>query len=394
MRGGVLLRIPVGSDRAKRLANQDDSSVKGRVENTQADERVVDISLSAKLLRRPELGAIAGLVAVLAFFAFTANSAMFTLSGAISLGAPAAQLGILAVAAAMLMIGGEFDLSVGSTLAFTGMIFGACVVYWGVPLWGAVLVTLGVSALIGFTNAQIVLRTGLPSFIVTLAGLFVYKGATLAGLKIVTGITLISGVSDKAGDNWLAPFISGNAFEGAFAWMAAQGWLETFKSGTPKVKGIPVEMIWVLIIAIVATYVLSRTNFGNWIYASGGDAEAARTTGVPVNRVKTVLFMGTSCAAGLVAIITVLTVGTADTLRGDQKEFEAIIAAVIGGCLLTGGYGSAVGALIGAVIFGIVKLGLTYTGFDLDYYLVFLGGMLLVAVLFNNFIRGRVTGET
>ena len=186
----------------------------------------------------PELGAIAGLAAVLAFFAFTANSAMFTLSGAISLGAPAAQLGILAVAAAMLMIGGEFDLSVGSTLAFTGMIFGACVVYWGVPLWGAVLVTLGVSALIGFANAQIVLRTGLPSFIVTLAGLFVYKGATLAGLKIITGITLISGVTDKAGDDWLAPFISGNAFEGPFAWMAAQGWLDTFKNGTPKVKGI------------------------------------------------------------------------------------------------------------------------------------------------------------
>ncbi|MCY3876197.1 MAG: ABC transporter permease [Rhodobacteraceae bacterium] len=376
------------------MAIQDDTSVKSVVNDAEQDERLVEISLSARLLRRPELGAVAGLIAVLTFFAFTANSSMFSLSGAMSLGAPAAQLGILAVAAAMLMIGGEFDLSVGSTLAFTGMIFGACIVYWGVPLWGAVLITLGVSALIGFCNAQIVLRTGLPSFIVTLAGLFVYKGATLAGLKIITGITLISGVSDKAGDQWLAPFISGNAFEGPFAWMAAQGWLDTFKNGTPKVKGIPVEMIWVLIIAIVATYVLSRTNFGNWVYASGGDAEAARTTGVPVNRVKTVLFMGTSSAAGLVAIITVLTVGTADTLRGDQKEFEAIIAAVIGGCLLTGGYGSAVGALIGAVIFGIVKLGLTYTGFDLDYYLVFLGGMLLVAVLFNNFIRRRVTGET
>ena len=376
------------------MAIQDDTSVKPEGDDAEQDERLVDISLSARLLRRPELGAIAGLIAVLAFFAFTANSSMFTLSGAMSLGAPAAQLGILAVAAAMLMIGGEFDLSVGSTLAFTGMIFGACIVYWGVPLWGAVLITLGVSALIGFSNAQIVLRTGLPSFIVTLAGLFVYKGATLAGLKIITGITLISGVADKAGDQWLAPYLSGNAFEGAFAWMAAQGWLDTFKNGTPKVKGIPVEMIWVLIIAIVATYVLSRTNFGNWVYASGGDAEAARTTGVPVNRVKTVLFMGTSSAAGLVAIITVLTVGTADTLRGDQKEFEAIIAAVIGGCLLTGGYGSAIGALIGAVIFGIVKLGLTYTGFDLDYYLVFLGGMLLVAVLFNNFIRRRVTGET
>lgn len=356
------------------------------------NERLVELPLMARILRRPELGAMAGLVLVLLFFGFSANGSMFSLSGVMSLGAPAAQLAILAVAAAMLMIGGEFDLSVGSVLAFTGMIFGACIVYWNVSLPGAVLITLGVAALIGFVNAQIVIRTRLPSFIVTLAGLFIFKGATLAGLKMITGITLISGVSDRAGDSWLAPYLSGNAFEGAFAWMAAQGWLDTFQNGTPKVKGIPVEILWAVAIAVVATIVLTRTNFGNWIYASGGDADAARTTGVPVATVKTVLFMGTSCAAALVAIITVLTVGTADTLRGDQKEFEAIIAAVIGGCLLTGGYGSAIGAFLGAVIFGIVKLGLTYTSFDLDYYLVFLGGMLLVAVLFNNFVRRRVTG--
>ena len=357
------------------------------------DERLAEISLAARLLRRPELGAVAGFFLVLAFFFVFANSSMFTLSGVMSLGTPAAQLAILAVAAAMLMIGGEYDLSVGSTLAFTGMIFGASIVYWGLPLWLAVIVTLGVAATIGFVNAQLVLRTGLPSFIVTLAGLFVLKGATLAGLKLITGITLISGVSDAAGQNWLAPFISGLAFEDLFRWMGEQGWLDTFKNGTPKVKGIPVEMLWAVSVTIVATIVLTRTNFGNWIFASGGDSDAARTIGVPVARVKTLLFMGTSCAAALVAIITVLSVGTADTLRGDQKEFEAIIAAVIGGCLLTGGYGSAIGACLGAIIFGMVKLGLTYTGFDLDYYLVFLGGMLLVAVLFNNFVRRRVTGE-
>ena len=358
------------------------------------DERVVQLSLAARLLRRPELGAVAGLVLIIVFFLVFANASMFTLSGFMSLGAPSAQLAILAVAAALLMIGGEYDLSLGSTLAFTGMIFGAGIVYWGLPLWEAILLTLGVAALIGFVNAQIVLRTGLPSFIVTLAGLFILKGATLAGLKAISGITVISGVSAKAGDGWLAPFVSGLAFKDAFTWLASQGLLKHFPNGLPKVKGVPVEMLWAVAVTIVATIVLTRTNFGNWIFASGGDAEAARTVGVPVGRVKTVLFVCTSCAAALVAIITVLTVGTADTLRGDQKEFEAIIAAVIGGCLLTGGYGSAIGAFLGAVIFGIVKLGLTYTGFDLDYYLAFLGGMLLVAVLFNNFIRRRVTGES
>jgi len=199
------------------------------------DERLTSVSLVARLLRRPELGAISGLVVILLFFAFTASSKMFTLYGYISIGAPAAQLGILAVAAAMLMIGGEFDLSIGSTLAFTGMIFGACIVYWDISVLGAVLLTLLVAMMIGFVNGQIVLRTGLPSFIVTLGGLFVYKGATLVGLKMITGITLISGVNTKAGDGWIVQLFSGNAFEGAFTWMASQCWLATFRNGTPKV---------------------------------------------------------------------------------------------------------------------------------------------------------------
>ena len=98
-------------------------------------------------------------------------------------------------------------------------------------------------------------------------------------------------------------------------------------------------------------------------------------------------------AAALVAIITVLDAGSTDARRGFQKEFEAIIAAVIGGCLLTGGYGSAIGAFLGSIIFGMVLIGLAYTNIDQDWYLVFLGGMLLLAVLFNNFVRKRVTGE-
>lgn len=122
-------------------------------------------------------------------------------------------------------------------------------------------------------HTQIVLRTGLPSFIVTLAGLFICKGATLAGLKLITGITLISDVSDKAAGHWLVPYLSGNAFEGAFTWLAANGYVETFANGTSKVKGVPVEMIWAAAITIVATIVLTRTNFGNWNYASGGDSD-------------------------------------------------------------------------------------------------------------------------
>jgi simple sugar transport system permease protein len=191
----------------------------------------------------------------------------------------------------------------------------------------------------------------------------------------------------------LLPFLSGDAFTGLFRWLAEPGLIATFASGEPRVTGIPIEILWFLVLTALATWVLLRTPVGNWIFASGGDANAATNSGVPVRSVKASLFMLTACCAALVAIITVLDAGSTDARRGFQKEFEAIIAAVIGGCLLTGGYGSAVGAFLGAIIFGMVLIGLTYTQIDQDWYQVFLGGMLLIAVLFNNVIRKRVTGE-
>lgn len=319
---------------------------------------------------------------------------MFTLAGFMNFMSPAAQLGILAIGAALLMVGGEFDLSVGSMVAFTGLFFGACIMTFGLPLIIAIPATLVFAACVGAVNGQIVLATGLPSFIVTLAFLFILRGLSLVGLKWATdGSTQLRGVRDAVEGDFLARIFSGDAFPGLFTRLAEMGMIDTFKNGLPKVQGIPVEIIWFVIIALLATYVLQKTPFGNWIFASGGDSNAASNSGVPVRRVKLILFMVTACCAALVAIITVLDSGSTDARRGFQKEFEAIIAAVIGGCLLTGGYGSAIGAFFGAIIFGMVLIGLTYTDIDQDWYLVFLGGMLLIAVLFNNMIRKRVTGE-
>lgn len=358
------------------------------------DERLKTESLGARLMKRPELGAVAGVILVTVFFLATADSAMFTLSGVINFMTPAAQLGILAIGAAMLMIGGEFDLSIGSMVAFAGLVFGACTVTFGLPLILAIPMTLLVAACLGALNGTIVLRTGLPSFIVTLAFLFVLRGFSLVGLKLASGgSTQLRGVRDAVEDDWLAPFFSGDAFTGLFAKLAEMGLIETFKNGAPKVPGIPVEILWFIGLTLVATFVLLRTPQGNWVFASGGDRVAASNSGVPVRRVKISLFMFTACCGALVAIITVMDAGSTDARRGFMKEFEAIIAAVIGGCLLTGGYGSAIGAFFGAIIFGMVTIGLTYTDFDQDWFQVFLGGMLLIAVLFNNYIRKRVTGE-
>ncbi|MGH1414426.1 MAG: ABC transporter permease [Pelagimonas sp.] len=362
--------------------------------NSIPDERIKAESLISRLMKRPELGAIAGVVLVTVFFLITADSAMFTTSGIINFMTPAAQLGILAIGAAMLMIGGEFDLSIGSMVAFSGLFFGACVLVWGMPLIVAIPLTFAFSACVGAVNGFIVIRSGLPSFIVTLAFLFILRGLSLVGLKWASGgSTQLRGVRDATENDWLAPLFSGDAFPGFFAWLAEKGLVETFKNGTTKVPGIPVEILWFIVLALAATYVLLRTPAGNWIFAAGGDSTAASNSGVPVKSVKISLFMVTACCAALVAIITVIDAGSTDARRGFQKEFEAIIAAVIGGCLLTGGYGSAIGAFFGAIIFGMVVIGLTYTGFDQDWFQVFLGGMLLIAVLFNNAIRKRVTGE-
>jgi simple sugar transport system permease protein len=345
-------------------------------------------------MKRPELGAVAGLVLVTVFFIFTASPAMFTPAGIFNILTPGAQLGILAIGATMLMIGGEFDLSIGSMVAFAGMVFGACVVNLGMPLVVAIPVTMLLAGLIGAANGMIVLRTGLPSFIVTLAGLFVLRGLSLVGLKWLTGgSTQLRGIRESTAGDWLAPIFSGDAFGPLFLWAAELGILDKLPTGAPRVPGIPVEILWFVGLTFLATWILVRTPAGNWIFAAGGDSVAAANSGVPVARVKIALFTAAACCAALIAIIQVMDSGSTDAQRGFQKEFQAIIAAVIGGTLLTGGYGSAVGAFFGSVIFGMVVIGLSYTGFDQDWFLVFLGGMLLIAVIFNNAIRKRVTGE-
>jgi simple sugar transport system permease protein len=358
------------------------------------DERLREVSLVTKIMRRPELGALAGLILVAIFFASTADPSMFTLAGIMNILSPAAQLGILAIAAALLMIGGEFDLSIGSMVAFTGLIFGAFITLSGWPLLLAIAATLAIAAVLGGLNGQLVIRTRLPSFIVTLAFLFILRGLSLVGLKWATGgSTQMRGIGDQAGEGLIRELFSGVAFEGVFSWLAANDLIGKFPNGTPTVTGVPVSIVWFAGFALLATWILLRTRAGNWIFAAGGDPNAARNSGVPVDRVKTALFMLTAFAAALVAVLTVLDAGSTDARRGFQKEFEAIIAAVIGGCLLTGGYGSAIGAFFGAIIFGMVSIGLTYTRFDSDWFQVFLGAMLLLAVLFNNFIRRKVTGE-
>ncbi|MBK1868851.1 ABC transporter permease [Aestuariivirga sp. YIM B02566] len=357
-----------------------------------SDERVRAIPTWRFLLGRPELGAVAGTILVFGFFlTFAGDSGMFSAKGIITFLDVSAQVGILAAAVALLMIAGEFDLSIGSMIGFAGIVIAIPAVEWGWPLWSCILLAFLVALVIGFINGYLTISTGLPSFIVTLASMFILRGLTLALTRAATNRTVVSGIGDYAKDDWLAPIFSGYVLKDLFQCMGSLGWLQMRTDGTPLAPGIPMAVVWWMLLTLLGTWILMKTRFGNWIFASGGDPVAARNVGVPVTRVKILLFIGTAFAATLLAVIQVLEAGSADTLRGQLKEFEAIIAVVVGGTLLTGGYGSAIGAALGALIFGTVQMGIFFTGVDTDWFKVFMGAMVLIAVLFNTYVRRKVT---
>lgn len=321
------------------------------------------------MLVRPETGAVAGAIAVWIFFALVAGDHGFlSLLGTSNYLSVAAELTIVAVPVALLMIGGEFDLSVGSVVGATGMIIAILTTKYNWNIWAAIMVALLFAAAIGCINGLLVLRTRLPSFIVTLGTSYILLGTT-------TGLTVLLTKLTQVG--WVLQFPVG--YSAAHSIFATQIKINSV--------GFHVEIFWALGVVALATWLLLATPFGNWIFGVGGDANAARNIGVPVARVKILLFVGTAVSACLLAIIQVLTFSGADVLRGQGKEFEAIVAAVVGGVLLTGGYGSAIGALFGALIFGIVEEGIVFAQVDANWYKAFIGIILLLAVLLNTYVR-------
>jgi simple sugar transport system permease protein len=327
--------------------------------------RVRDVGALRNLLGRPELASVAGCVLVFVFFAAVAgDNGFLSTDGTASYLEVAAQVGIIGVPVALLMISGEFDLSVGSMVGAAGMIIAISTSEFTWPLWAGILLAFAVAAAVGFFNGYVVVKTGLPSFIVTLGMLFALRGATIGLSRVLTDRTQLS--------LW-PPFMD--------------GFIHDMFAG--KIGPFAASIFWWIGLAAIGTYVLARTVFGNWVYGTGGDKNAARNVGVPVARVKILGFIATATAAALLATIQVLDAGSADVLRGNLLELQAIAAAVIGGVLLTGGYGTIVGALFGALIFGMVQQGIFFTGVDTDWFQLFVGAMVLLAVLFNNLIRKR-----
>jgi simple sugar transport system permease protein len=334
-----------------------------------ADERLANISMASRILRRPEIGALLAAVVVAIFF-WTQNSLFLKPDGIANWTDVASTIGIPSVVVALLMIGGEFDLSAGVMTGSAGLMMGILATEVGMNIWLAIVLTLIAATCVGFLNGYMVMRTKLPSFIVTLATFFILQGVNLGVTKAITNQVSVSGLDLAAG------YESANKLFGG-----------SFSS-----HDFRVTVLWWIAITALATWVLARTRVGNWIFGVGGDANAARNVGVPVSHVKIGLFMTTSFVCALTGIMIALRLASTQAGQGVGEEFQYIIASVVGGCVLTGGYGSAIGASLGATIIGMAFIGIQFSGWNTDWRFLFLGVILLAAVLVNNYIRKRAEG--
>jgi simple sugar transport system permease protein len=333
------------------------------------DERLVRVGVLTRLVARPDIGALLGAIAVFLAFGYFARAVNWLGDPAIAAGwtDQASQYGIVAVPVALLMIGGEFDLSAGVMIGSSGLLLGYLTTHADMNIWPAMGVVLVFGLLIGFINGITVVKTKLPSFIVTLATFFVLQGVNAAGTLKLTGQTAIQDIDTASG------------FDSARRFFASDLTHYDFK----------VKVLWWIALTIIGAWLLAKTRFGNWIYSAGGDPTAARNVGVPVVRTKIALFMMTSVVAALMGIIEAIELRSMQAGEGIGLEFIFIICAVVGGCLLTGGYGSVVGTCFGAAMLGMVQLGIVDAQWDSNWTYTFQGGILFAAVMLNTFIRAR-----
>ncbi|MFI1562785.1 ABC transporter permease [Streptomyces sp. NPDC020490] len=336
----------------------------------ETDGRTARRPLALRLLARPEVGVFLGAVAVYLFFLVTAPPVRDGSSMANVL-YQSSTIGIMALPVALLMIGGEFDLSSGVAVITSALTASMLSYQLTVNVWVGVVLALAVSLAVGFFNGWMVVKTGLPSFLITLGSFLILQGVNLAVTKLVTGNVATDDISDMDGFD-----------------QAKKIFASTFEVGGVQVK---ITVVYWLVFAALATWVLLRTRYGNWIFAVGGNKESARAVGVPVNFTKISLFMLVGFGAWFVGMHQLFTFNTVQSGEGVGQELIYISAAVIGGCLLTGGAGSAIGPVFGAFMFGMVQQGIVYAGWNPDWFKAFLGAMLLGAVLINLYIQRTAT---
>ena len=333
-----------------------------------SDERIRRRSGLARLLARPEAGAVTGAIVIYVFFFIIAPPFRYADSFS-SVLYVTSTYGLMATPVALLMIGGEFDLSAGVAVTSASLTASLFSYEFTTNVWVGVAVGLAEALLIGFLNGWIVVKTGIPSFLVTLGTFFMLQGLNIALTQTITNQVSSPDISTLAGYSTAQKVFSGSfTIDGVNVRTSVLYWIAFF---------------------LLATWILLRTRAGNWIFAVGGSQASARAVGVPVARMKISLFMAVGLMSWFTGMHTLFLFDTIQAGQGVGNEFVYIIAAVVGGCLLTGGYGSAVGAAVGALIFGMVNQGIVYAGWNPDWFQFFVGLLLLGAILLNTFIRRR-----
>lgn len=330
------------------------------------DANRVQVGLLSRTLGRPEIGALVAAIVIGIFFLVVAPPFRSADSFATVL-YQSGTIGIVAVAVGMLMIGGEFDLSAGVMVTTAGLVNAMFSYQNNLNLWVGAILSLVVALVIGFVNGYLVMKTGIASFLITLGTFFILQGANLGVTQLVTGSVSTPNINEMNGYNSLSKVFA-----------------SSFSIGSVRIS---IVVIWWILFVAIGSWVLMRTKVGNWIYAVGGNQDSARAVGVPVTRVKIGLFMTVSFLAWFMGMHTLYNFNTIQAGNGVGNEFLYIIAAVVGGTLLTGGFGNAIGTAIGSFIFGMTSLCIVYAGWDPNWFRAFLGAMLLLAVLVNLYVK-------
>jgi simple sugar transport system permease protein len=313
-------------------------------------------TLGSFLAGRPEKGVILGVVAVFVGFSISADNFLTTASLASTL-TITAELAIVAMAVTLLMIAGEFDLSVGSVLGVSAVLVPYLIVDHDVAPALALVISFMAAVAIGFIQGTIIVVSRIPSFILTLGGLLFWRGIVFV---ITGGLPILVPAETGVFDPFSHRFSS----------------------------GFNVSAFWFVGLAIVLSFVLTHMKWGNWIFAAGGNERAARGMGVPVDRLRLALFTLTAASAGLVGIIQTGRFSSVDANRGLNLELEAIAAAVIGGARLNGGYGSVIGTALGCLVLGMIRNGLVLAGVASYWYPAMVGVLIVVAVFVNQLLGG------
>ena len=311
--------------------------------------------LAKALLSRPEIAALLMLLVVIA--GFSAYAPQFASSGNMRVMLFALpELGIVALGVGILMIAGEFDLSVGSVFALVPMLIVVAMGKWGLPPALAILLGLGLGLLVGYLNGWITLTFSIPSFVTTLGMLFMARSIA----------TVLSG-------GFPPPFPANTP-----TWVFVAD-LGLFRA----------SMLWFVLFALMLGVMLHYSNLGNWIFATGGQRQAAGDMGIDTRRVKLFCFMLCSFLAGFAGMITTFRLKSALPALGEGLELQAIAAAVIGGTSLTGGIGSVIGFIVGTGLIRVIDNGLVMARIDANWFRFAIGALTIVAVILNSTVRQR-----